>query len=95
MLIQAGTGDGNGNGGDTTISGGLRAGSGTDGDVIIKTGSSGVLATAVTVDEAQNTTLGGHLIITSATDGIVHTGSGTVTQATNHSTGVTLTCQVL
>ena len=90
MLIQAGTGDGNGNGGDTTISAGLRAGSGTDGDVIIKTGSSGVLTTAVTVDEAQNTTLGGHLIITSATDGIVHTGSGTVTQATNHSTGVTL-----
>ena len=92
MLIQAGTGDGNGNGGDTTISGGLRAGSGTDGDVIIKTGSSGVLATAVTVDEAQNTTLGGHLIITSATDGIavVYSSSGTVTQATNHSTGVTL-----
>tara|TARA_B100001057_G_scaffold53533_1_gene47541 strand:- start:6342 stop:7862 length:1521 start_codon:yes stop_codon:yes gene_type:complete len=90
ILIQAGTGDSNGNGGDTTISGGLRAGSGTDGDVIIKTGSSGSLTTAVTVDEAQNTTLGGHLIITSATDGIVHTGSGTVTQATNHGTSVTL-----
>ena len=90
LVVQAGNGDGNGGGGALTLSAGVKAGSGTDGSVLIKTGSSGTLATAITVDEAQNTTFAGHTIITAATDGLVHTGSGTITQATNHTTGVTI-----
>lgn len=39
---------------------------------------------------ASDVTVGGNVIITDATDGIKHTGSGTVTQATNITTGVTL-----
>ena len=90
VSINAGAGDTNGNGGSLSIVGGLRAGSGTDGSVFIKTGSSGSSTTAVTVDNAQNTTFAGHAIITAATDGIVHTNSGTITQATDHTTGVTI-----
>ena len=33
---------------------------------------------------------GANLVISDATKGIVHTNSGTVTQATNHTTGVTI-----
>lgn len=91
VTVQAGDGDGNGGGGALTLSGGLKAGSGTDGDVLIKTGASGTLTTAVTVDENQDVTVNaGSLIVTSATEGIVHTGSGTVTQATDHTTAVTI-----
>ena len=90
-LLQAGNGDGNGAGGSLTLSGGLKAGSGTDGDVLIRTGASGSLTTALTVDENQDVTVNaGSLIVTAATEGIVHTGSGTVTQASNHATGVTI-----
>ena len=90
-LIQAGNGDGNGGGGSLTLSGGVKAGSGTDGDVLIQTGASGSLTTALTVDENQDVTVNaGSLIVTAATEGIVHTGSGTVTQASNHATGVTI-----
>jgi len=90
MIFQAGNGDGNGGGGSLTLQGGLKAGSGIDGDVLIKTGASGSTTTALTVDENQDVTVNaGSLIVTSATEGIVHTGSTTVTQATNWTTGVT------
>ena len=39
---------------------------------------------------ASDVTVGGNLIITDATDGIKHTNSGTVTQGTSITTGVTL-----
>ena len=84
--LSAGNGDTNGNGGPLHLNGGLKAGSGTDGSILLKTGGT----TAITVDNVQNTTFGGHAIITAATDGLVHTGSGTITQATNHTTGVTI-----
>lgn len=91
LSMTAGNGDGNGNGGDLFLNAGVKAGSGTDGDVIIKTGASGTLASALTVDENQDVTVNaGSLIVTAATEGIVHTGSGTVTQATNHTTAVTI-----
>jgi len=63
-----------------------------DTDDILKIGLGSAIGTtpAISVDSALNTTLGGHAIITAATDGLVHTGSGTVTQATNHTTGVTI-----
>ena len=45
----------------------------------------------LTLDAASDVTVNaGSLIITGAAEGIVHTNSGTVTQATDHTTGVTL-----
>jgi hypothetical protein len=63
-----------------------------DTDDILKIGLGSAVGTtpAISVDSAVNTTFGGHAIITAATDGIVHTGSGTVTQATDHTNGVTI-----
>lgn len=91
VTMQAGGGDTNGNGGNLELNAGVRAGSGTDGSVLIKTGASGSSTTALTVDNAQDVTVNvGSLIVTAATEGIVHTGSGTVTQASNHATGVTI-----
>ena len=87
IIVLPGTGDTNGNGGDLYLNGGVKAGSGTDGSVKIRAAS----ADALVVDANKDVTVSaGSLIITSATEGIVHTGSGTVTQATNHSTAVTL-----
>ena len=42
------------------------------------------------VDESGNTTISGNVTITDATDGLIHTNSVTVTQATDHTTGVTI-----
>jgi len=43
-----------------------------------------------TVNVEGLATFAGNVAITDATDGLVHTGTGTVTQATNHTIGVTL-----
>ena len=46
---------------------------------------------ALTVDSNQDVTVdNGSLVITGATEGIIHTNSGTVTQATDHTNGVTI-----
>ena len=86
---------GNHNGGDLNLYGGDEAGSGTAGSIknFVSNGSGaevqsltvtgGVAAPDVTVNV-------GNLVITDAGKGIVHTGSGTVTQATDHTTGVTI-----
>ncbi len=87
IIVLPGSGDTNGNGGILYLNGGVKAGSGSDGAVKLRTGSTD----ALTVDENQDVTINaGSLIVTSATEGIVHTGSGTVTQATDHTTGVTI-----
>ena len=87
VTIAAGDGDTNGNGGDLYLDGGRKAGSGTEGDVILRTGGT----TALTVDENQDVNVNsGSLVIDTATEGIVHKGSGTIAQSTNHSTGVTV-----
>lgn len=87
VSISAGNGDGNANGGDLVLSGGAKAGSGDDGSVKLKTSATD----ALTVDKNQDVTVNaGSLIVTSATEGIVHTGSGTITQATDHTTAVTI-----
>ena len=87
ITIAAGDGDTNGNGGDLFLDGGRKAGSGTEGSVTLRTAGTD----ALTVDANQDVTVNaGSLIVTSATEGIVHTGSGTVTQATDHTTGVTI-----
>ena len=96
LHLKAGdAGSGNNNGGDLKIYGGNDYGAGTAGDVEIHAyngdGSSvqslsvvgGVAAPDVTVNA-------GNLVITAADKGIMHTNSGTVTQATNHATGVTI-----
>jgi len=45
---------------------------------------------AITVTAGNATLTNGDLVITAADHGIIHTNSGTVTQATNHATAVTL-----
>ena len=91
IRLFAGTGTGSGAGGDASVVGGDAA-SGTPGSVILRTYTAGGSATTgLTVDTNQDVTVNeGSLIITGATEGIVHTNSGTVTQATDHTTGVTL-----
>jgi hypothetical protein len=81
----------NSGGGNLSLEGGIPHGTGSAGNVLIKTNSSGTATTALTVDGNQDVTVNaGSLIITSATEGIVHTGSGTVAQATDFTTGVTI-----
>ena len=91
LLLFAGAGTGSGAGGALSLSAGDAA-SGTPGSVLLRTYTTGGSdTTALTVDSNQDVTVNaGSLIITGATEGIVHTNSGTVTQATDHTTGVTL-----
>ena len=87
VTITGGAGDTNGNGGNVTLSAGLKAGSGTDGSVVLQTGG----GTALNIDQNKDVNIkSGSLVIDTATEGIVHKGSGTVTQATNHTTAVTI-----
>ena len=88
--IYAGTANGSGTGGTLNLYGG-DTGSGTGGSVKIITSVAGTETDALTVDGNSDVTVNaGSLIITSATEGIVHTNRGSVTQATDHTTGVTL-----
>ena len=83
--IVGGNGEDNGNGGIITIKGGRKAGSGTEG--MINLNYAGTDAVTVTEDIAIAS---GDLKIKDPAKGIIHSGSGSVTQLTNHSTGVTL-----
>lgn len=88
--IFAGTANGTGTGGTLNLYGG-DTGSGTGGSVKIITSVAGTETDALTVDGNSDVTVNaGSLIITSATEGLVHTNRGSVTQATDHTTGVTL-----
>ena len=53
-------------------------------------GSSGEVAATTADATGDITTSAGNVVITSATKGIVHTNSGTVTQGTSITTGVTI-----
>lgn len=88
VVVKAGIGeDTNSDGGDLYLDAGTKHGTGTDGDVIIRTGG----ATALLIDENKDINIkSGSVVIDTATEGIVHKGSGTVTQATSFTTGVTL-----
>ena len=92
LLLTGGTAAGNGAGGDVIITAGRDTSGSADGDIQLKTYTSGTATAGLTVGaEGQDVTVNtGSLVITSAAEGIVHTGSGTVTQATNHATGVTI-----
>ena len=91
LQLTAGEATGSGTGGSVVITAG-QSSSGTDGDVQIKTytGSSATNALVVGAEGQDVTVATGSLVITGATEGIVHTNSGTVTQATDHTTGVTI-----
>ena len=85
---------GGGNGGHVLVVAGSEAG-GTAGSIknsVYDGSGSAVQALTVAGGSANpNVTVDkGNLVITEATKGIIHTGSGTVTQGTNHSTGVTI-----
>jgi len=91
LALFGGDATGSGNAGHVDLLAGDSP-SGTPGSVLLRTHTAGgVGTTAMTVDSNQDVTVNaGSLIITGATEGIVHTNSGTVTQATDHTTGVTL-----
>ena len=87
MVVKGGNSTGgNGNGGNLTLGGGLKNGSGTDGTIIFKTGDT----ESMSITAAQDVNVKKSIIFDSATEGIVYTSMGTVTQATNHSTAVTV-----
>jgi hypothetical protein len=92
LNLTAGTASGNAAGGDVIITAGRDTSGTADGDIQLKTYIGGTATTGLTVAaEGQNVTVDtGNLVITAAAKGIIHTGSGTVTQATNHTTGVTM-----
>ena len=87
MVVKGGNSTGgNGNGGNLTLGGGIKNGSGTDGTIIFKTGNT----EAMSITAAQDLNVKKSIIFNDATEGIVYTSMGTVTQATNHSTTVTV-----
>ncbi len=77
---------GNGNGGNLTLGGGLKNGSGDDGTIIFMTADTEAMS--ITADQDVNVKKS--IIFHTATEGIVYTSMGTVTQATDHSTAVTV-----
>lgn len=86
--VRAGNGtDTNSNGGHLYLDGGTKNGSGTDGDIYLRTGGT----SALVIDENQDVNVkAGSLVIDTATEGIVHKGLATVSQSTDHTTGVTI-----
>ena len=95
LSLKGGTAaSGGGNGGDVCLHGGSEAG-GTAGSIrnYVYNGSGGeVEALTISGNSAEpNVTVAkGNLVVTEGDKGIVLTGKGTTTQATNHSTDVTL-----
>ena len=77
---------GNGDGGDLNLVAGRAHGSGTDGNITFQTAAS----EAMEIRTDQHVKVNKSIIFNAATEGIVYTSMGTVTQATNHSTDVTV-----
>ena len=95
LTLKGGTAaSGGGNGGHVLVYGGSEAG-GTAGSIknYVYDGSGSAVEALTIAGSSANpdVTVGkGNLIITEGTKGIIHTGNGTVTQATDHTTGVTI-----
>ena len=92
LNLTGGTCSGNGAGGSVIVTAGRDTSGSSDGTVQLKTytGSSAIAGLTVAA-EGQNVTVDtGNLVITGAAKGIIHTNSGTVTQATDHTTGCTI-----
>ena len=92
LNLIGGTASASGAGGDVIITAGRDTLGSADGDIQLKTYTSGTATAGLTVGaEGQDVTVNtGNLIITAAEKGIVHSGMGTVTQATDHTTAVTI-----
>ena len=95
LLLKAGTASGSADGGNILLYGGDEGGAGIAGSIknYVCDGSRGVVqALTITGGSATpNVTVNiGNLEITAATKGIVHTGSGIVTQAVDKSQSVTI-----
>lgn len=90
LTLSAGDADGSGTGGQLALYGG-DTGSGTGGSIKLITSVAGTYTDALTVEGSSNVAIeNGDLIIREATKGLVHSNKGAVTQATDHSTGVTV-----
>tara|TARA_R110002020_G_scaffold183893_1_gene380432 strand:+ start:2040 stop:3470 length:1431 start_codon:yes stop_codon:yes gene_type:complete len=95
LSLKGGTAaSGGGNGGHVLVVAGSEAG-GTAGSIknsVYDGSGSEVQSLTVTGGSANPNVVvdKGNLVITEASKGIIHTGSGTVTQATDHTTGVTI-----
>ena len=92
LNLTAGTASGNATGGSVVVTAGRDTDGSSDGTIQLKTYTGGSAVAGLTVGaEGQNVTVNtGNLVITDSLKGIIHTGSLTVTQATNHGTGVTI-----
>ena len=92
LNLTGGTASGNAAGGSVILTAGRDTSGSSDGNIQLKTYTAGSATAGLTVaSEGQNVTVDtGNLIITAADKGIIHTNSGTVTQATDHTTGVTM-----
>ncbi len=91
LNLTAGTASGSGTAGSVVITSG-KSGSGTDGEIKLKTYTGATATDAVTIGaEGQDVTVNtGNLVITGSTKGIIHSGTLTATQGSNHSTAVTV-----
>ena len=92
LNLNGGTATGAGAGGDIILTAGRSTAGDADGDIQLKTYTGGTATAGLTVlQEGQDVKIDtGNLVITGATKGIKHTNKGTVTQATDHTTGVTI-----
>jgi len=91
VIVSAGDGDGNGDGGTLYLDSGVKAGTGDDGDIVARVAGAAALSIDhnknVTVDDGDLTLTAGNLTVTNgdvtltaADHGLIHTGMGTVTQ---------------
>lgn len=92
LNLNAGIATGSGAGGNVIITAGKSTSGDSDGDIQLKTYTGATATAGLTVaQEGQDVIVDtGNLVITGATKGIKYTNKGTVTQAENHSTGVTI-----
>ena len=65
-------------------------GSNNDADLQFYTTNGTTESKVLTLDADKDATFAGNVVVTGAADGIIHTNTGTVTQGTNITTGVTL-----
>ena len=88
LNLTGGTASGTAVGGSVILTGGKDTGGDNNGTIQLKTYTDNSVVAGLTVaSQTQNVTVDtGNLVITAAAKGIIHTGSGTVTQASNHST---------
>ena len=95
LSLKGGTAaSGGGNGGHVLVVAGSEAG-GTAGSIknSVYDGSGSAVQSLSVIGGSANPNVvvdKGNLVVTEATKGIIHTGSGTVTQATDHTTAVTI-----